>query len=92
MPRIEKIEDSRAMAEPLRITRRKERQISPNRSISPRIRVKCGCCDQAVEIFHDTTLTGNIHDDTLEINGVNGTVDQWRKVLLPLLGMEVPPA
>lgn len=39
--------------------------------------IKCGCCDESIEIYHDET--------TLEINGVNGSIQNWREVLLPLL-------
>jgi len=44
--------------------------------------LRCGCCDQAVEIYYDT--------DGLEINGVNGSLENWREVLLPLLGITQP--
>lgn len=87
MPKVEKIKDSRDALPPLRITRRKERRVSSRRVISPRIRVKCGCCAEAVDIFFQDPPTGSTHFDTLEINGVSGTVGQWRQVLLPLLGM-----
>ena len=43
----------------------------------PRYLLKCGCCDEKVEVYYD--------DDGLEINGVNGTIDDWREILLPLL-------
>lgn len=81
MPKVEKIEDCVGAMLPLGVTRRKERKTSPNRSLPPSIRVKCGCCDNTVEINF-------VWDGAaLEINGVSGTVDQWRKVLLPLLGV-----
>jgi hypothetical protein len=35
-----------------------------------------------VEIYYDT--------DGLEINGVNGSLENWREVLLPLLGIKQP--
>jgi hypothetical protein len=44
----------------------------------PCYNVRCGCCDQKVQIFYD--------NETLEINGVNGTIENWREILLPLLG------
>lgn len=47
---------------------------------SPRYLLKCGCCDEKVEIYYD--------DDGLEINGVNGSIDDWREILLPLLHIE----
>lgn len=43
----------------------------------PRYLIKCGCCDQKLEIYYG----GN----TLEINGVMGSIENWREVLLPLL-------
>ena len=42
--------------------------------------IKCGCCDQSVEISHDET--------TVEINGVYGSIQNWREALLPLLGVK----
>lgn len=39
--------------------------------------LKCGCCDENVEIYYSK--------DTLEINGVIGSIENWREVLLPLL-------
>jgi len=45
----------------------------------PRLRIKCGCCDEQVVIFYDEK------GDDLEINGVFGSVENWREVLLPLL-------
>lgn len=47
---------------------------------SPRYRFKCGCCDKSVEIFYDK--------DDLEINGVIGSIENWRELLLPLLNMK----
>ena len=43
----------------------------------PRYLLKCGCCEQKVEIHYD--------EDSLEINGVFASVENWREVLLPLL-------
>ena len=42
--------------------------------------LKCGCCDEKVEIYYA--------DDGLEINGVNGAIEDWREILLPLLLIE----
>jgi hypothetical protein len=39
--------------------------------------LKCGCCDQKLEIHYA--------EDGLEIGGVNGAVEDWREILLPLL-------
>lgn len=43
----------------------------------PRYLLKCGCCDEKVEVYYA--------DDGLEINGVNGAIEDWREILLPLL-------
>jgi hypothetical protein len=83
--KIEKVHGGSTM--PLRLTRRKRRQLSPRRFIGPRVRVKCGCCNEAVDICHDDELRG-VEVNTLEINGVNGTIAQWRKVFAPLLGFQ----
>jgi hypothetical protein len=47
---------------------------------SPRYLLKCGCCDEKVEIFYS--------EDGLEINGVNGSIEDWQEILLPLLEVE----
>lgn len=44
---------------------------------SARFLVKCGCCDESVEIYYG--------GGTLEIGGVMASVEEWRKLLLPLL-------
>lgn len=43
----------------------------------PRYLIKCGCCDEKLEIYYG--------GGTLEINGVMGSVENWCEVLLPLL-------
>ena len=45
----------------------------------PRYLIKCGCCNGRLEIYYG--------GGTLEINGVLGSVENWREVLLPLLKM-----
>jgi hypothetical protein len=47
---------------------------------SPSYVLRCGCCDQKLEIFYS--------DDGLEIGGVNGTLEDWREILLPVLLIE----
>ena len=84
MGKIEKMVDSLEMCSPLRLTHRTRYRGKNRRSI----RVKCGCCSMAIEIFPEEDPTGDIHVDSIEINGVMGSVDQWRKVFLPLLGIE----
>ena len=46
----------------------------------PRLMIKCGCCDEKVDIYHG--------DGFLEINGVIASIENWRDVLSPLLGAE----
>lgn len=46
----------------------------------PRYLLKCGCCEEKLEIYYG--------DDGLEIGGVNGAIDDWREILLPLLGID----
>ncbi len=47
---------------------------------SPNYTLQCGCCDQKIEIYYA--------DDGLEIGGVNGAIEDWREILLPLLLVE----
>jgi len=44
---------------------------------SPRYLLKCGCCEERLEIHYA--------EDGLEIDGVNGAIEDWREILLPLL-------
>jgi len=46
----------------------------------PRYLLKCGCCEERLEIYYD--------EEGLEINGVNGSIDDWREILLPLLSVK----
>lgn len=62
-----------------RVYHRKERRRG-RRIESPHVLVKCGCCDERLEISYDETSLW------LEINGVDASVEDWRKTLLPLLG------
>lgn len=60
----------------IRVTCRKEHK--EGRFLVPaRYKIKCGCCEEKVEIY-----ASNI---TLEINGVDGSIRNWREILLPLL-------
>ncbi len=47
----------------------------------PRFLLKCGCCDNKLEVYYG--------GDSLEINGVMGSVENWRELLLPLLEMKL---
>ena len=48
----------------------------------PRFLLKCGCCDNKLEVYYG--------GDSLEINGVMGSVENWRELLVPLLEMKLP--
>jgi hypothetical protein len=50
---------------------------------SPRYLLKCGCCDAKLEIYYGA--------DGLEIGGVNGSIEDWREILLPLLPSRETP-
>ena len=43
----------------------------------PRYLLKCGCCENKLEVYYDP--------EGLEIGGVNGAIDDWREILVPLL-------
>jgi hypothetical protein len=47
---------------------------------SPRYLLKCGCCREKLEIHYAA--------DGLEIGGVNGALEDWREILVPLLLIE----
>ena len=47
---------------------------------SSRYLLKCGCCNEKLEIYYDKI--------GLEINGVNGSIEDWQEILLPLLHVE----
>ena len=44
---------------------------------SPRYLLKCGCCENKMEIWYDK--------EALEIAGVHGSIENWKEILLPLL-------
>lgn len=47
-------------------------------SVSPMALIKCNCgCNEKVEIYYD--------DEGLEIGGVQGDIDDWRRILFPML-------
>ena len=94
MPKVTKIHDPLNQAPPLRVTETKEHRTKKNRITGASILVRCGCCKEKLRIYHDPdsearkSKTWQESDSSLEINGVNGTVAQWRKILLPLLNIE----
>jgi len=50
--------------------------------VLPRYLLRCGCCEGRLEIYYG--------DEDLEINGVNGSLENWREILLPLLQIAQP--
>lgn len=60
--------------------------------VTPRLVIRCGCCKEGpVKIFYDPSDYASrnqyLHQlITLEINGVDGGVQDWRAILCPLLG------
>ncbi len=50
----------------------------------PRYTLKCGCCEQRLEIYY--------FEDWLEIKGVMARLENWREILLPLLYPNQPPS
>ncbi len=48
----------------------------------PQFLLKCGCCDRKLEVYYG--------EDSLEINGVMGSIENWRELLMPLLEMKLP--
>jgi hypothetical protein len=72
----------------IRVRHCPERPLKNGRGVkSARYVLRCGCCKNGlVEIFYNR--------DNLEINGVDGSIENWRAILLPLLGINpksVPP-
>jgi hypothetical protein len=57
----------------------KVKKIKATKKLSKHLRVKCGCCDESIRIFPF------LKEGCIEIGGVFGSVDDWRKILLPLL-------
>ncbi len=83
------------MGTPMRILKRSNRIYSTSRFGQPQIWIRhrkargrrspcyglrCGCCGERLEIHYS--------GDGLEIGGVNGAMDDWREILLPLLLIE----
>jgi len=83
MPKTEHVTGSKENSHSLRVKR-----YPASKKKSPRIRVKCGCCKETLVICPEDASSGNPDADLLEIGGVMAAVDQWRKILLPLLSIE----
>ena len=73
LKRRNKIYNSEKFGQPeIRIYHKKGYRKKP-----PRHLLKCGCCNEKLEIYYDR--------EGLEINGVNGSIEDWQEILLPLL-------
>ena len=46
----------------------------------PHYVLRCGCCAETLRVYYA--------DDGLEIGGINGAIEDWREILLPLLLIE----
>jgi hypothetical protein len=62
----------------IRVKHRPKRK-TKNGFHSARYFLRCGCCNGQLEICYI--------DGSLEINGVDGSIQNWREILLPLLGI-----
>ena len=78
MAKIQKIRGAGDHTLPLRMTQRK---VTGKKGAS--FRIGCGCCTQGLVIFPPPSPP----DDSIEINGVMGSRDQWQQVFGPLLNM-----
>ena len=73
LKRTNRIYDTSKFGQPqIRVWHRKGKKL-----LSPCYHLKCGCCEKTLDIYYG--------GGGLEINGVNGTVEDWREILLPLL-------
>jgi hypothetical protein len=61
----------------IRVWHRKEKKLKGGGIKSACYHLKCGCCNSTVDIWYG--------GGGIEINGVNGTIEDWREILLPLL-------
>ena len=52
----------------------------------PRFKIKCGCCDQSFEVYYDHL--DDLAEANLEIANVEAGVEDWRVIMLPLLGFK----
>lgn len=76
--RSNKIYDCKRFGVPqIRVWKTKERRKSKGAIISPSVLLKCGCCEQQIRIYWG--------GGSIEINGVNGSVADWKDILLPML-------
>ena len=63
----------------IRVRHRPARRLSVKSTKAANYLIRCGCCNEKVDIYYG--------EDSLEINGVEGSIENWRAILLPLLGI-----
>lgn len=66
----------------LRVKKVPAKKIRKNCTRPAHLIVKCGCCDNKIDIY--PVGLGDVVGE-LEIGGVAGSVRNWRAILLPLL-------
>lgn len=90
MPKtFESIRNSGDTTFPLRLSYLKPRRGGTN----GRVLVRCGCCRNRLEIHAENPelpADADPHQTLIEIGGVKATVDQWRQVFGPILGVSPP--
>ncbi|MFC1623206.1 hypothetical protein ACFL2R_02100 [Patescibacteria group bacterium] len=55
---------------------------------SPRFIIRCGCCSPGTADPLDIHYFKDQEIEILNIGGVQASVDDWRRILLPLLGVD----
>lgn len=76
LKRSNRFYDTERFGQPqIRLRHRKSRGLK-----SPSYVLRCGCCEHKLEIFYS--------EDGMEVGGVNGALEDWREILLPLLLIE----
>jgi len=84
LKRKNKVYDTKRFGHPeLRLYHKKGTKLK-----SPRYLVKCGCCENKIKIYYDLPAGVTGKGKSLEIGGVNGAIDDWKEILLPLLGVK----
>ncbi len=88
---------SRALKKP-KSSSRIRRDIEDGSPLGLRIRVKkdskgrmmtirCGCCKHSIEVIGDVGPLDKQYSP-IEINGIYASIEQWRKVLVPVLALK----
>ncbi|MFC1645455.1 hypothetical protein ACFL08_05510 [Patescibacteria group bacterium] len=66
----------------------KERQLAKEGKRGAHFILRCGCCGpggNTLDIYYEKDSEGKIQN--LEIGGINGSAENWREILLPMLGV-----